>query len=741
MPHTRKDIAPVKQGVADEETIWYNLAVMRRLACLIAALVASSAHAAGTGEVIRTAAELQSAAFDRAEVGRRFDINVLLTTPCHAGVESTFAVEDDTGAALIRKDVISWPATTALADDFFHAGTRANITGFIGLGRKSRRAYPYCETIRQTGVGTVPEPKVVSAEQFLSGKYDCRMVTVRATVRDIVLDEISPDYKYVILAMKGEIVTMPLKADATAINKLAIGSEVEVTGVCTPIQLGIRLHLGRHIVAQPKSLKIISNVKNDPFSAPLIGEFARLRPQEIAALGRHRAIGRVIASWRGDSALVRCDDEGIVRIETDEGCAPPYGARIEAVGFPESDLYRINLSRAAWRKLPDDIAPHDEAPRDVAAAELLFDAEGRRRFDPYVHGHAIRLRGIVRGMPGEENTDGRFSIESGRFMVQVDASATPAALDGLAIGCEVSVSGTCVMDTDNWRPNLPFPAIRGFFVVVRRPSDVEILSHPSWWTPPRLAAIAGALALVLLGSLAWNASLTRQSERRGRELAETAIAKAESDLKVEERTRLAVELHDTISQNLAGISFALRAADRYAQSVPDGMRENLRLAYVSLDSCRQELKNCLWDLRNNTLDEADMNEAIRQTLAPHIGDAALSVRFNVPRDRFSDKTAHAILHIMRELAANAVRHGHARHIRVAGSIEDDTLRFSVRDDGCGFDPSSCPGMGQGHFGLQGVRERVNQLEGEIEFASREGEGTKVTISIKARHEEDNHSNS
>ena len=136
-----------------------------------------------------------------------------------------------------------------------------------------------------------------------------------------------------------------------------------------------------------------------------------------------------------------------------------------------------------------------------------------------------------------------------------------------------------------------------------------------------------------------------------------------------------------------------------------------------------------------------MNEAIRQTLAPHIGAAGLSVRFNVPRERFSDKTAHAILHIIRELATNAVRHGHATHIRVAGSVEGDRLLFSVRDDGCGFDPNACPGMDEGHFGLQGVHERVNQLEGMVEFASSAGEGTKVTISIKARNEEDNHSHS
>ena len=710
---------------------------MNAILPFIAAVCPVLALAAATGDVIRTAAELQSAAFDRAEVGRAFDIDVMLTTPCRAGAETTFAVEDATGATLIRKDVISWPATAALTNITLSAGTKARITGLIGLGRRSRRTYPYCSTITLLGKGTAPKPKRVSPKEFLGGEYDCRLVTVRAVVRDIVTDEISPDYRYVILAMNGEIVYMPLHARTSVLTNLTAGSVIDATGICAPTQLGVRLNLGRHLIVRDRDIKVISG---DPLDAPLLGNFTRLRPQEIAALGRHRAVGRVIAAWRGDTALLRCDDGQIVRIETDAGNTPRYGDMIEAVGFPESDLYRINLCRAAWRRLTAKPMA-DETPRDVSADELQTDTEGRRCFDPYIHGHVIRLRGIVRNLPGAENGDGRLNIESDKFIVPVDASATPAALRGLEVGCEVSVAGTCVMEIDNWRPNLPFPAIRGFSVVVRHPGDVTVLSRPSWWTPPRLVAVVGALVLVLLGSLAWNASLKRQSERRGHELAATAIAKAESDLKVEERTRLAVELHDTISQNLTGISLALRAADRFATSMPDEMRENMKLASVSLDSCRQELKNCLWDLRNNTLDEADMNDAIRRTLEPHIGDATLSVRFNVPRKRFSDNTAHAILHIVRELATNAVRHGHARHIRVAGSIEGDELQFSVRDDGCGFDPETCPGMGQGHFGLQGVRERVNQLDGTIKFASSADRGTKVTISIKARNEEDNNSHS
>ena len=678
---------------------------------------------AATGDVIRTAAELQAATFDRAEVGRRFDVTSRLTTDCRAGDVSSFAVEDDTGAMLLWKAHVDW------ADKSFTAGTLVRAQGFIGTGRRSKHAYAKCEAVTPISSGPAPKPVTVTATEFLSGKFDCRLVTIRGTVRDMVTDEIDPNYTYVIVKIGDETISMPCSKDNPSLARLSIGTEIEVSGICAPTILGVRRQIGRTLSPTCVTISEPSSSTGKPFDAPMATDFLYLRPQDVAVLDRHKVKGRVVAAWHGDSALVMADSGRVTRIETDAGCAPSYGDCIEAVGFPESDLYNVNLSRVVWRKTSPMAMP-DEKPRDVSADALQTDEGGRRCFDIGFHGHAIRLSGIVRNLPGEENGDGRFNIENGKFVVSVDATATPEAMRDLAIGCKISVAGTCVMDIDNWRPNLPFPAIRGFFVVVRKPADVEILSRPSWWTPPRLLAVVGVLALFLAASLVWTALLKRLAERRGKELAATAIAKVESELKVDERTRLAVELHDSISQNLTGISLAIQAADRLSESAPEGLRNNLKLAASSLDSCRRELKNCLWDLRNNTLDETDMNEAIHRTLSPHVGDAELHVRFNIPRERFSDKTAHTILHVLRELATNAVRHGHAANVRIAGSLEGEELRLSVRDDGCGFDPANCPGMDAGHFGLQGVRERVNSLEGAMEIQSTPGEGAKVTIRLR-----------
>ncbi len=159
------------------------------------------------------------------------------------------------------------------------------------------------------------------------------------------------------------------------------------------------------------------------------------------------------------------------------------------------------------------------------------------------------------------------------------------------------------------------------------------------------------------------------------------------------------------------------------------MLKHLTIAAKALKSCRDELRNCLWDLRSQALEEHELTTAILRTLQPHINDSRLAVRFNVPRTLLSDNLTHALLRIIRELVINATRHGAATSIRVAGSLEGSRLQCSVTDNGCGFNPEDPPGVLQGHFGLQGIRERVKQLGGTFELASSPGAGTRATVTF------------
>ena len=97
-------------------------------------------------------------------------------------------------------------------------------------------------------------------------------------------------------------------------------------------------------------------------------------------------------------------------------------------------------------------------------------------------------------------------------------------------------------------------------MVMRAPGDLKILTRPPFWTSGKLLAVIATLMLSLAAVGAWNRSLRRIAERRGRELFKAEIASAGAVLRVEERTRLAMDLHDSLAQNLSAVAWHIAAA-------------------------------------------------------------------------------------------------------------------------------------------------------------------------------------
>jgi signal transduction histidine kinase len=413
---------------------------------------------------------------------------------------------------------------------------------------------------------------------------------------------------------------------------------------------------------------------------------------------------------------------------------PQVGDNIEVAGTPVTDLYRAHLTRAFWRKA----APAKPfAPENTLSVPLtkLFVNNERFILNPRYYGRPITVKGRVREFVTDESGGRRLLLEDGGLTVQIDCSDAPEAIGNVEVGSLVSAAGICVIDSEFWSPAVPFPRNKNLFIVARGNADLQILERPPWWTPARLLIAIGTLAVFAVAVLIWNILLKKVSDRKGRDLAAARFANSVSELKVRERTRLATELHDSVVQNLTGAIMKLRAADKMFESNPAASRKQLSLAVKTLDSCRDETRNCIWDLRNQALDEPVMDRVLVRTLAPHAGDAKLTVRFAVPRDRLTDNTAHAIICIIRELVINAVRHGKAKAIQVAGCIDGESLLFSVKDDGCGFDPATCLGPDDGHFGLQGVQERLEAIGGEITIVSAPGAGTAISASIAMAKED------
>ena len=672
--------------------------------------------------VIDRAADLDGFIFANKGAGRKFELTVRVIAPTTQG-NTNLAVEDSSGTAILNLG--PKPPSRKLS-----AGDTINVSGEI-VRRDNGQLIADCRPPRLIAHGPAPVPVEASASTLLVGKCYGRLVHLTGTVIDAFQDEIDPDFLILIIDCDdGKIYATAKKPIAEPLGAAAglIGRGISIKGVCARLYRGGRQFIGYCV--RPYSIADIQILtpQPDPFNVPDLENMFMTPPADISALGRRRVTGRVIASYGKHNIMIKTPDGRTILANLVDDRIPAYGDAVQITGFPESNLFHINLVRAIWRKATSCKTTED-APEQVTVRSLTTDIQGQTKFNHLMHGRTVCLRGRVLSLPPADSDSGRLYLQDGDSVLPVETGTCKAALADLSCGCEVEVTGICSIESENWRPNSAFPHIKGMVVVLRTPTDIRILAHPPWWTVGRLAAVIGALLGMLAGIFIWNRSLNRRAERRGRELAEEKVAHVASDLKVEERTRLAVELHDSLAQNLTGVSLEIDTADKLAGVDDKAMHDHLDRASRTLKSCRDELRNCLWDLRNRALEEASMDEAIRQTLAPHTTNVQLAVRFNVPRERISDNTAHAILRIIRELTINAVRHGKASEIWVAGSVDGDRLLFSVRDNGSGFDPSAAPGFEEGHYGLVGINERIESFEGEFKIESTIGKGTRATVAF------------
>jgi signal transduction histidine kinase len=491
------------------------------------------------------------------------------------------------------------------------------------------------------------------------------------------------------------------------------------------------------LVYAPSDFTVISPALSDPFSAPRIADDAiKIKnvlyksPVELSKTGMRRAYGRVIAVAKGRRIFFRTAGGRLCAADLKDGETPPAcGDAVAIAGFPDTDLFILNFTRASCRTLSGEEAaalhataeetPPSPLPPDFDMDKVLRD----------LYGQIVTIRGTVFTAPSYDGRASTMNLLCGGRIVQIDITSCHDTAAVIAPGSEVKATGICVINTTTWNPLNPFPRIDQFTIVTRSCGDVAVVRTPPWWTPARLAAIIAALFAVLIALYGWNYILRRIIRRRERQLIKSEIAQTEADLRVDERTRLAAEIHDALSQTLTGVSFQLDAANKTLNEDPVSAARFLAVAKRTLHSCREELRRCLWDLRNDTLGESDFSEAVRRTIRPSIGGAEHAVRFEIRRQRVSDSTAHAVLSIVRELASNAARHGGARHVRVAGEMQGGKIRFSVRDDGRGFDTANSPGPNEGHFGLQGIKERIARLGGSLKIESTPSVGTKVTVEI------------
>jgi two-component system NarL family sensor kinase len=208
---------------------------------------------------------------------------------------------------------------------------------------------------------------------------------------------------------------------------------------------------------------------------------------------------------------------------------------------------------------------------------------------------------------------------------------------------------------------------------------------------------------------------------------------------LEERNRLAREIHDTLAQSLAAIAMRLETADALAESAGDGtpraqLAGMVRHALTLTRSTLEEARRSVLDLRAAPLEGRTLVDALRSLGEEFRGTLGRRLDVDVTFDDAESRTLPpaveiGLYRIAREALTNVVRHAGARRVTVRLERTDGGVRMRIADDGTGFDPSRVP---PGRFGLVGATERARLLGGSLQLESAPGVGTTIDVRVPVR---------
>lgn len=700
---------------------------MRRIQLItVLTLLSSLALFADESRVILSIMEALSASDEDYAQRRPLALHGKVTAN---GLDNMTLFEDETGTALV----------SFVVPDDSHPKAGSVIT-FKGDLRKSQYGdrMLYASSYVVERIEAPPPPISVTIPQLLQADSKPMFIQTSGTVVEVYPDEVDANFTYIILSSQGKSVHIAAYRRDYSFEDLVklVNAEIRVTGLYDSTRYWRRFT--PPLIESPSRIEVITSAPANPFDLEPI-DTRNTWPSSNQFGTRRSAKGTVLATWQGNNILLKSRENILLLSYLAHGSSlPQNGQSVEMAGLIDTDGSHLLLRDAIWR--PSNVPPaFDEPPEKISARSLFLDSNGKTAIQYDYYGRLIQLEGRVLTIQSSNNIGSQLLINNENFTIPVDVSGCPSAAEGVEVGYRISVTGICLIDFDSWRQGAPLPHIRGIKVIVREANDIQILSRPSPFTTRRLTAVILVLLLGLAVFFAWNRQLRKLIDRKSRELFRSQISRAESKLRVNERTRLAAELHDDTLQGLTAVAYRISEAQSSLCESKDETRDNLQIAAKMLKSCRTNLRRCLWDLRSDVLDDPDFGHAIVRTIENVAGDAQVRVRFSGRRSLLRDTVAHAILNILRELVANAVNHGHASEIKIAGECHQGALYVSVRDNGVGFDPENRPTQEDGHFGIDGIEGRLAHLGGSLSIKSSTGRGTYVRLAITASTQQNGNS--
>ncbi|MDO8716464.1 MAG: histidine kinase [Dehalococcoidales bacterium] len=200
----------------------------------------------------------------------------------------------------------------------------------------------------------------------------------------------------------------------------------------------------------------------------------------------------------------------------------------------------------------------------------------------------------------------------------------------------------------------------------------------------------------------------------------------------EERLRVARELHDNLGGSLASLGYGLQAVSLALDAGQASVKSLLHNLYEENVSVQNDLRVTIYALRPSLLDDLGLVPALRSYVEHCVTSKGIEVEFTIEGEqrRLPSEIETALFRITQEALNNTLSHARAYKVQMDAKFGDEGVDLTIKDDGCGFDASETKAKPEGQaFGLIGMQERAELLDGQLEVVSKPGQGCCVRVHI------------
>ncbi len=585
----------------------------------------------------------------------------------------------------------------------------------------------------------LPPARKVAMDRLLSGAEDGQRVELEGVIQSVTTPPRNIERSGFVLRTQEQTVRVSIEDWPGLDPSRLLDAEVRVRGVFSPTSnYRSELVALRIRIMGADDCEVLRPPPLDAFEGRRVS-LDRLQPFSPAGPDSHRCVtqGTVTFCAPGDFFFVQ-DGKAAVRVHAPDAVVK-VGERVEIAGFVDMSRMVASLTGAVVRSLGDIAAPEaaGTTAQYVLTPEKSLTTKRGMEFD--LDGHLLKLKGTLRGV--EMENEGR----SAQLQIEMKDANTTALLVGLSaadaatvsswvVGSALEFTGVCELVFAMKAP-ATMPNASSFRMWLRSPADVRILQTPPWWTPQRLTVALVVSGLALLLVFGWSFTLHRTLRKRTAMLEETMSHHRNAELEFEsaqqERRRLAVDLHDGLQQMITGVSYRLEAGIGQLERDPSEAQAQLTAARRALASTKTGLRDCLLGLRQVEEGPGDFAALLRHSVETnaHWPPGAVSVETAGEAFDLSRDVMGSLLMLVQEAVGNALLHGAAPHVDLRLHFAAEGLELTIEDSGKGFNPQSAPGTRDGHYGLEGMRQRMRWLGGTVEITSHPDGGTRVCVRL------------